>query len=169
MPQGLNRLATVVPQGKPQGTTWDDWKIQSREALEELFGTRFHSTHLKDRKKMIRVAPIRDEDGIAFAGLLPEESAESGPYGGMSLVWFPITTEDANGKSLLTFVCGTQGLAPDEEILGRPGHARNVQALGRALSPFVDSKIWTKPDPANIRAPLPETAATRFDQAPKVL
>jgi len=164
LPQGLNRLATVIAQGKPQGTTWDDWKNQSREALEELFGTRFHSTHLKDRKKMIRVAPIRDEDGIAFAGLLPEESAESGPYGGMSLVWFPITTEEGNGKSLLTFVCGTQGLAPDEEILGRPGHARNVQALGRALSPFVDSKIWTKPDPANIRTPLPETAANRFSE-----
>lgn len=162
MPQGLDRLTTVIAQGKPRETSWEDWKKESREALEELFGTRFHATHLKDRRKMIRVAPIRDEDGIAFAGLLPEESAESGPYGGMSLVWFPITTEDGDGKSLLTFVCGTQGLAPDEEILGRPGHARNVQALGRALAPFVDSKIWTKPDPANIRASLPETAKERF-------
>lgn len=162
MPQGMRRLTTVIAKGKPQEMNWEDWKKETREALEELFGTRFHTTHLKDRKKMIRVAPIRDEDGIAFAGLLPEESAESGPYGGMSLVWFPITSEEGEGKSLLTFVCGTQGLAPDEEILGRPGHARNVQALGRALAPFVDSKIWTKPDPANIRASLPETAADRF-------
>jgi 5-methylcytosine-specific restriction protein B len=164
LPQGLGRLATIIAQGKPEAVSWEDWKNESREALEGLFGTRFHATHLKDKRKMIRVAPIREDEGIAFAGLLPEESAESGPYGGMSLVWFPITTEDGNGKSLLTFVCGTQGLAPDEEILGRPGHARSVQALGRALAPFVDARIWTKPDPANIRTLLPETTARRFSE-----
>ncbi len=162
MPKGLDRLVRVIAKGKPQETSWEDWKKESREALEELFGTRFHANHLKDRRKMIRVAPIRDEEGIAFAGLLPEDSSESGPYGGMSLVWFPITTEEGSGKSLLTFVCGTQGLAPDEEILGRPGHARNVQALGRALASAAYGKIWTKPDPANIRISLPETVAGRF-------
>ena len=49
--QGLDRLATVIARGKPQEISWDDWKKETREALEELFGTRFHATHLKDRKR----------------------------------------------------------------------------------------------------------------------
>ena len=71
-------------------------------------------------------------DAVSFAGLVHEDSPTSGVYGGMSLIWFPIeATDDQPAGSLLTFVCGTRGLAPDEQILGRPGHARHLQALRR--------------------------------------
>jgi hypothetical protein len=45
----------------------------------------------------------------------------------MSLIWFLVEGSDDEGSgSLLTFVCGTRGLAPDGQILGRPGHARHL-------------------------------------------
>ncbi len=53
---------------------------------------------------------------VPFAGLIHPDSPPSGPYGGMSLVWFPIKDKG----SLLTLVVGTRGISPDMGILTRP-------------------------------------------------
>ena len=54
--------------------------------------------------------------------------------GGCRLIWFPVSAEGSEpATSLLTFVCGTRGLPPDEAIMGRPGHARHLRALARYL------------------------------------
>jgi 5-methylcytosine-specific restriction protein B len=62
---------------------------------------------------------------------------------------------------LLTFVCGTRGLSPDEGILGRPGHARHLRALRRYLSND-GVFVWTKHDPTNLGQPIPETIRKQY-------
>jgi 5-methylcytosine-specific restriction protein B len=80
----------------------------------------------------------------------------------MSLIWFPTAGDDEHPPgSLLTFVCGTRGLAPDEQILGRPGHARHLHALRRHLMRTCVAQVWTKQDPANLGQPVPRIVAQR--------
>src|SRR5947208_2187853 len=78
-----------------------------------------------EKSVSIRALGIRDMDSVPFAGLLHCDNPDAGGYGGMSLAFFP----GKNSPCLITFVVGTNGLAPDENILGRPGHARKVQAV----------------------------------------
>ena len=78
----------------------------------------------------VRDAPSAGDErrkrcGRALAAYIHPSNADSGAYGGMSFVIFP--AEDA--PCLVAMVIGTQGLAPDETILGRPGHARKMQAV----------------------------------------
>src|SRR5690606_22182401 len=87
-----------------------------RQSIEALFGARYP-------KRCLESSGIRDayglaagEDGVPYAGLINADNPPSGPYGGTSVVWFP-TSEG----SLMSFVVGTRGLAPDEGILTRPG------------------------------------------------
>ena len=49
-----------------------------------------------------------------FAALIHPSNPDSGPYAGMSFVIFPVP----DGPSLIAMGVGTQGLSPDEEILG---------------------------------------------------
>jgi hypothetical protein len=85
----------------------------------------------------------------------------SGAYGGMSIAIFPV--DDA--PCLLSFVVGTQGLSPDEEILGRPGHARKVQAICAWLNrKYGRGKLvaWAKEDPVRTDQDLPANLAKQF-------
>ena len=103
------------------------------------------------------------DQNVPFAGLLHPENPSSGVYGGMSLIWFPIAADDAGSAgSLLTFVCGTRGLSPDESIMGRPGHARHLRALGRYLHCDVGTPVWTKRDPTNLSQDVPDVVKARF-------
>jgi len=74
-------------------------------------------------------------------------NAESGPYQGTSLVWFPATS-----GSLLVLVVGTEGFGADQELLGRPGHARRLRALGRVHG----SRLWVKPDLLDLQFKIAE-------------
>ncbi|MCI0446644.1 hypothetical protein L0152_26000, partial [bacterium] len=56
---------------------------------------------------------------VPFAALIHPQNPNSGPYGGMSFVIFP--AKDA--PCLIAMGVGTKGLSPDEDVLGRPGHA----------------------------------------------
>ncbi len=130
------------------------------ESLDEIFGTRYRtkSPHLP------RVSLMSgDNQRVPFAGLIHPDNPKSGVYGGMSLIWFPIPADDAGPAcSLLTFVCGTRGLSPDEAIMGRPGHARQLRALGRYLSQEVGVSVWTKRDPTNLRQAVPDTLKAQY-------
>ena len=66
-----------------------------------------------------------DGQNVPYAALIHPSNPDSGVYGGMSLAIFPAP----NASCLLTFVVGTNGLAPDENVLGRPGHARKLNAI----------------------------------------
>src|SRR5699024_4309870 len=64
-------------------------------------------------------------------------------YSGMSFVVFPI--ED--GPAMIAMVLGTQGLHPDENIIGKPGHSRKMNAITNWLNTKHDSEkpvAWAK-------------------------
>ena len=86
------------------------------------------------------------------------------------MIWFPIEGDgDLPPSSLLTFVCGTRGLAPDDRILGRPGHVRHLQALRRHLANAFDVAMWVKHDPTNLGEPFPRVMRDHFGLYRQVL
>ncbi len=79
----------------------------------------------------------------------------------MSVALFPA----AGHPCLLTFVVGTAGISPDEEILGRPGHARNVKALCAWLNQKHGQGkrvAWAKDDPVRTDIGVPDAITKEF-------
>ena len=159
----LAALADVIRKGlpgSPQGGV--------TPLLEALFGgvdSRYHKRHLEKSSQGIRSPIVRDayalagedQGAVPFAGLIHPENPPSGAYGGASVVWMP--TEDAG--SIITFVVGTKGLSPDEGLLTRPGHRRRIAALRSWLAKH-EIEAWSKPDPAALDSPVPESVQKRF-------
>lgn len=89
---------------------------------------------------------MNSEAGVPFAAYIHPSNAPSGSYSGLSFVIFSGT----GGHCLIGMVVGTGGLNPDEAILGRPGHARKLQAICSWLNrEHGGGKLvaWAKPDP----------------------
>jgi 5-methylcytosine-specific restriction protein B len=144
-------LATLIASGYP--TDRKNLAEKTEKAIDGLFGERYrkNSPHAK------RIAFMPGDENVPFAGLVHRDSPPSGMYGGMSLIWFPVESgQDVKPSSLLTFVCGTRGLDPDAQILGRPGHARHLHAMQRLLSQKYGITVWTKRDPTYLSQPIPE-------------
>jgi 5-methylcytosine-specific restriction protein B len=79
----------------------------------------------------------------------------------MSIAYFPAE----NAPCLLSFVVGTQGLNPDEEVLGRPGHARKVQAICAWLNnKHGNGRLvaWAKEDPVRTDLDIPGPVAKEY-------
>jgi 5-methylcytosine-specific restriction enzyme B len=149
---------TAIIAGGWQGNT-NEVAAHAERSIEGLFGERYRATSPHAH----RVVFMSGDQNIPFAGLLNPDNPSSGVYGGMSLIWFPIPADDAGpARSLLTFVCGTRGLAPDEGIMGRPGHARHLRALGRYLHRETGIPVWTKRDPTNLSQDVPDLVRTQF-------
>jgi 5-methylcytosine-specific restriction protein B len=154
MEDALSQLTTLIMNGLKEGDS------TARELLETLFGGRYHKRHFT--KSIVRDAlklgmSENGDQGVPFAGLINPDNPESGPYGGVSVVWFPTTDHG----SLLGLVVGTRGLSPDEGILTRPGHRRRTAALRRMLAQK-GIESWSKPDPANLGVTVPKTTLERF-------
>ncbi len=113
----------------------------------------------EERRFQLRVNGQVEKDAVPYAALLAPEQEESGPYGGMSFVLFP--ADDA-GPALVGMVVGTHGLAPDEEILGRPGHARKCGAIAAWLNRRAPGSAWAKRDPTRIDLDLPKPLKPRL-------
>lgn len=64
-------------------------------------------------------------DGKPFAAWVHKVASFLGAYGGLCCVVFLIQSYPAR----FGLVAGTFGPAPDEAVLGRPGHARKAQAV----------------------------------------
>ena len=134
---------------------------RAKLALEGIFGERYRASS----QHTTRIALMGGDQNIPFAGLLHPENPTSGAYGGMSLVWFPVPRDGSEtATSLLTFVCGTRGLSPDEAIIGRPGHARHLRALGRYLQAEAQVPTWVKRDPTNLGQDVPEVVRRQFSR-----
>ncbi len=157
----MNDLSEIISGGSKGGDK------SAKKTLSDLFGTRYHERYLKKTgiRDIIKFGDNESEEQyVPFAGLINRDNPESGPYGGTSLVWFP--TKDSG--SIIGLGVGTRGLSPDEGILTRPGHRRRVAALRRYLAKK-GAKVWSKPDPANLGAIIPNTAIKRFAGFEKAL
>lgn len=135
--------------------TLESWKGRNEAALATLFGSRYHKR--AETSVALRAPDMRGSDaGVPYAAYIHPSNADSGAYGGMSFVLFPAKDEPC----LVAMVVGTQGLAPDEAILGRPGHSRRMQAIARWLnSRFGTGELvaWAKQDPTRTDIDVPES------------
>jgi 5-methylcytosine-specific restriction protein B len=69
----------------------------------------------------------------------------------MSFVIFPVEGK----QSLIALGVGTQGIAPDEMILAKPGHSRKVQAICTWLNKLHKKQVaWAKNDAVRIDADI---------------
>jgi 5-methylcytosine-specific restriction protein B len=149
-----------------QGNALDSWKKANEQALAALFGTRYPK---RAEKSVTLRAPDmnRGEAGIPYAAYIHPANPDSGAYGGMSFVVFPVE----GGPCLIGMVIGTQGLSPDEAILGRPGHARRMQAVCAWLNrAFGNGELvaWAKHDPTRIDVSVPDEIRKSWSEYEKV-
>ena len=123
------------------------WKERNEAALAALFGSeegrypRAASTEVA-----LRAPAMGGETGVPFAAYIHPSNPPSGVYSGLSFVIFPVD----GAPCLLGLVVGTQGLEPDEAILGRPGHARKARAVCSWLNHRYGKGsliAWAKQDP----------------------
>lgn len=155
MDSPLDPLIAIV-----HSSSTDSWKERNEEALNSLFGTRYHSN--ARRTVALRARDIRGgADNIPFAAVIHPNNTDSGAYGGTSFVLFPAE----NSSCLVTMCVGTQGLAPDEAILGRPGHARKLQAITAWLNQKFsqgEPVAWSKSDPTRTDINIPDQIRQRW-------
>lgn len=150
MPSIIDSVVEIVHSG-----TLDSWKERNEAALAGLFGTRYAKR--AEKAVALRAPDMRGSDsGVPYAAYIHPSNADSGAYGGMSFVIFPVEGESC----LIAMVIGTQGLAPDEAILGRPGHARKMQAIATWLNHRFgagEQVAWAKQDPTRIDIDVPDS------------
>ena len=108
-----------------------------------------------------------DDAGIPYAAYIHPSNPDAGAYGGMCFVIFP--AEDA--PCLMAMGIGTQGLAPDETILGRPGHARKMQAVCTWLNQSFGGGTqlaWAKQDPTRVDIDVPPSILNTWQMYDRV-
>jgi 5-methylcytosine-specific restriction protein B len=139
-----------------------DWDSVAGAALDSLFTDRGRYTEEARKAVAFRTPAMSGENAVPYAALIQKDNPSSGPYAGMSIAIFPVEGH----RSLITFVVGTNGISPDEEILGNPGHARKVQALCVWLNKTYGNGgvvAWAKSDPVRIDQSVPDSAKKQFD------
>jgi 5-methylcytosine-specific restriction protein B len=144
-----------------------DWPKKMKEAFDDLFGSDGGRYPANAKQTVTLRAPeihtAGDDAAVPFAALIHPSNPNSGPYGGMSIAIFP--GEDS--PCLISFVVGTNGLAPDESILGRPGHARKIKAVCAWLNKKdggKDLRAWAKQEPSRTDQPIPRNISSQFGQ-----
>ena len=154
-------LAAVMQEGFSA-----DWPERMKEGFDDLYGSS-GGRYPASAKNVVQVrAPgqSNEETSVPFAALIHQANPKSGPYGGMSIAVFPANDQY---PCLLTFVVGTNGLAPDEAILGRPGHARKISAICAWLNRKYRKnalRAWAKQEPSRIDQPIPDPIRKLFPQ-----
>jgi 5-methylcytosine-specific restriction protein B len=161
MPSPFDLLADVI-----HSTTLASWKEKNEKALGALFGTRYAKR--AESSVSLRAPDMKGSDaGVPYAAYIHPSNPDAGAYGGMSFAIFPVE----GAPCLVAMVLGTQGLAPDETILGRPGHARKMQAICTWLNHrFGDGAqvAWAKQDPTLTDIDVPaqiQNAWTSYERA----
>jgi 5-methylcytosine-specific restriction protein B len=141
------------------------WPDKSKQGFEELFG----STGGRYAKRASDEISFRTpkfnsaSKSVPFSAIIHESNPDSGGYGGMSFVIFPVS----DVPPMIAMVVGTQGLSPDEHIIGKPGHSRKVNAICKWLNSESKSDkqiAWAKREavrtdilvPDNVRKEYPE-------------
>ena len=145
------------------GADLKTWTELNKDAYKGLF----EGDHRRYQKAAqnafdLRAPAMSEDTGVAYAAYIHPANPKSGPYGGTSFVTFPVS----GAPCLFGLVVGTQGLAPDATILGRPGHARKTRAICDWLNKKYgngEQIAWAKHDPTRTDIPIPETLAKSWD------
>jgi 5-methylcytosine-specific restriction protein B len=148
-------------------TTLDSWKERNEKALAALFGMRYSKR--AEKSVTLRAPEMKggNDAGVPYAAYIHPSNADAGAYGGMSFVIFPVE----GAPCLVAMVIGTQGLAPDEGILGRPGHARKMQAISSWLnqrSVGQGQVAWAKQDPTRVDIDVPQSIVNEWPMYDRV-
>lgn len=141
-----------------------EWDARNEKAFEALFGAAGGRYSEKASKAVTLRAPMMSGDGgISYAAYIHPNNPRSGQYTGMSFCVFPIP----DGPALISMIVGTGGLGADQAILGRPGHARKIQAICEWLNAkFGNGQrvAWSKEDPTRTDIPIPEEVSRGFEK-----
>ncbi len=166
----LDAIIKIVQGAMP----WPESKeLATPVMFDALFGKdgRYKAAN-PEKVLALRWLSIRSGDVVPFAAYIHPSNPNSGAYSGMSIAIFPsggaqegAPEGDSRTGCLLTFVVGTNGLNPDEDTLGRPGHARKVQAICAWLNTKHGSGhviAWAKQDPARVDQKAPANVVSAF-------
>lgn len=155
----IERLTEIV-----HSKSRENWHSRNKDAFESLFGSTGGRFPLAAKKDVsLRAPEMNSEEGVQYAAFIHAANATSGPFGGTSFVMFPVD----GYPCLLGLGIGTQGLSPDERILGRPGHARKVQAICRWLNGEFGNGTqvaWAKHDPTRTEIGVPPEIARTWSE-----
>lgn len=153
----MNKLLDLI---RSSGT--EDWTARCKEAFQELYSAPAGWYQAKaEALSQLRAPGMKSDEQVSYCALIHPSNPTSGRYGGMSLAIFPID----EGPCLIGLVVGTEGLSPDENILGRPGHARKVQAIVSLLNQKQGrGKVvaWAKQDPTRVDINVPSNVEKSF-------
>jgi 5-methylcytosine-specific restriction protein B len=140
---------------RPREEWSDHARIAFSAALQERFKNIRDLTEKRNDEKrfQLRVNGQASADSAPYAGLIAPDQESSGAYGGMSFVMFP--SDEPGRPALIAMGIGTNGLAPDEVALGRPGHARKCAAICAWLNQRAPGSAWAKRDPVRTDIGLP--------------
>lgn len=144
-----------------------EWNEAIRAAFNAALKVRYPRVQdLTDRRNdekrfQLRLNAQLADGAVPYVALIGPGQEQSGPYGGMSVVVFP-ADEDGN-PALICMGVGTNGLAPDESVLGRPGHGRKCAAIASWLNSFgANGYAWAKRDPVRIDLDMPSATTRRL-------
>lgn len=135
------------------------WCTKAEQAFENLLSAGSRYNKVKSDEVKVRVSSSKKLDTLLWTAYLNPANIEGGAYGGTSLVIFA----SENKPALLTFCVGTQGLAPDEKILGNPGHARKLSAICKYLNTVYGNGrqvAWAKDNPCKTDVLIPANVAS---------
>ncbi len=142
----------------------EEWTDRNKRAFESLFGSPDGRYPVRAKSLLsLRAPALKADNGVAFSAFIHHTNASSGPYSGLSFVMFPV--EDA--PALFGLVIGTHGVAPDDAILGRPGHARKAQAIAAWLNDKHESSglvAWAKHDPTRTDVAVPPNVTRAWSE-----
>jgi 5-methylcytosine-specific restriction protein B len=142
----------------------ENWSERTQDAFNELFGASGGRYPSRANKVIsLRNPEFHGSTGVPFAALIHPSNSTTGAYGGMSFVIFPVP----DAPCLIGMVVGTQGLSPDEGVLGRPGHSRKVSAICAWLNKkHGDGNMlaWAKQDPVRIDTDIPKKLRNIFPE-----
>jgi len=142
----------------------DKWTDQNKTAFDELFGVQQGRYPARAKGELTLRAPgMKQDGGIPFAAYIHPANPSSGAYSGLSFVIFPVP----DNPCLIGLVVGTGGLEPDQGILGRPGHARKVQAICAWLNKEYGRGgrvAWAKYDPTRTDISVPKDISDEMSE-----
>lgn len=159
----VNALTQII-----YGADLETWNQKNKDAFHGLFdGTDRRYPKAAEHEFAVRAPAMSEDSGVAYAAYIHPSNPTSGPYGGTSFVIFPVT----NAPCLVALVVGTQGLAPDAAILGRPGHARKARAICDWLNKKCgngEQIAWSKQDPTRTDIGMPDSVTKNWSPYKRV-